>query len=360
MKTIKSKALKTTFDHQSLIDWFKANRRKLPWRGEKLDPYAVWVSEVMLQQTQVSVVIPYFKRWMENFPSVTALAKAPLDEVIKCWEGLGYYSRARNLHAGAQFITKHYHGCLPTEAEELLKIKGLGPYTVGAICSFAYHQKIPAVDGNVIRVLCRVFNLHEDIGQSKTVKQLNHLAASILPTDEHWLLNEGLIELGALICTKRPQCEKCPIRSSCKAFENSTQELLPVKKKKTQYEQLFRGVAIIRYQNQLLIKRGQAGEIMSDLHEFPYMDSSAPEISFQSLQNHFRDLFDLELHFEKELHLVKHSFTRFRAQLHPFAFQVNRLKTIQGYEWKTPEEIRSLAFSSGHRRVLKQLKGFLS
>jgi len=168
---------------QALKRWFLEVQRDFPWR-EDPSPYRVWVSEVMLQQTRAEVVVPYFERWMARFPTVEVLAEAPLDEVIKLWEGLGYYSRARNLHQGAQQIVRDYGGKLPNSADKLKKIKGIGPYTVGAILSFAFHQKVPAVDGNVLRVMSRYQRIEEDIAKQKTVKMIGQRVAEILPEKE--------------------------------------------------------------------------------------------------------------------------------------------------------------------------------
>src|ERR1700722_10190653 len=180
------------FDIDSLKDWFVREKRDLPWR-ENPSPYAVWISEVMLQQTQASVVIPYFERWMARFPTVAVLAEASQGEVIKMWEGLGYYSRVRHLHQAAKDLMYRYAGDLPRTREGLEGIKGIGPYTRGAILSFAFHQKAAAVDGNVLRVLARYFAIEEEIEKAK--KSITELTESILPEEEPWIVMEGLIEL---------------------------------------------------------------------------------------------------------------------------------------------------------------------
>ena len=183
-------------DFYPLKKWFLIEQRDLPWRKIN-DPYAIWISEIMLQQTQVAVVIPYYLKWMQRFPTIQALAEAESDEVIKMWEGLGYYSRARNLHAGARYLIEFFGGILPNNESDLAKIKGLGPYTIGALLSFAFHQKKAAVDGNVMRVMARCYELDDDIAKSKTQKKIRHLVEEILPEDESWIVNEALIELGA-------------------------------------------------------------------------------------------------------------------------------------------------------------------
>jgi A/G-specific adenine glycosylase len=181
-----------TCEVEKLRSWFLSQRRDLPWR-ENTTPYAVWVSEIMLQQTQVAVVIPYFQRWMDKFPTICSLAAASIEEVIKEWEGLGYYARARNLHAGAQYVVKNHAGELPETEAELRKIKGLGDYTIGAIRSFAFNHKAATVDGNVLRVLARYYGISDDISKMKSVKKFQGLAQSLLPEIEPWIISESLM-----------------------------------------------------------------------------------------------------------------------------------------------------------------------
>ena len=187
-----------------LLEWFEANKRVFPWR-EHPTPYRVWISEVMLQQTRAQVVVSYFDRWMKRFPNVEALAAAPIEEVIKIWEGLGYYSRARNLHKGAQEIVRKHGGRIPNTREALLELPGLGPYTAGAILSFGFHQRATAVDGNVLRVLSRFGWIAEDIGKIAARRKIEALAESLLDEKKPWVSAEALIELGATICLPQPR-----------------------------------------------------------------------------------------------------------------------------------------------------------
>ncbi len=337
-------------DDTALKQWFLAHRRLLPWRQQPT-PYAVWVSEVMLQQTQVAVVIPYFERWMERFPTIEALAKASLDEVIKLWEGLGYYSRARNLHSGAQYVLAHFSGVVPSVEEDLRKIKGLGPYTVGAIRAFAFKQKAAAVDGNVLRVLARFFNIHDPINSTTTIRTLRSLANEVLPNDEPWLVAEGLIELGATVCRRQPMCELCPLQKGCQAYAQGIQAQLPKKEGKVSIERLFRSVAVIKSQQGLLLRKCEKGEIMSDLHEFPYLDTTE-----QSLHHHaWKEALPLALEWECSLSPIQQTFTRYRVRLDPVVFTCDQPHNIPGYQWKGWDELARLAFSSGHRRILQTL-----
>jgi len=346
--------MKLPFDSKALKGWFRSEKRDLPWRLNPT-PYAVWVSEVMLQQTQVTVVIPYFERWMCRFPSVKKLAESPLDDVIEQWEGLGYYSRARNLHEGAKYVLEHHQGALPSTQKELEKIKGLGPYTVGAILSFAFHQKVPAVDGNVIRVLSRLFNVKDDIAKLKTVRQLRELASEILPDKEPWIVSEALIELGATVCTKKPKCGECPLQSFCEAYTQGVAETLPYKSTKIRIVPLYRAVAVVTYEDKLLIQRGKKGEIMSDLHEFPYFEISASGMSVTELHQQVQDRFQLEVEHFGSLPEVSHSFTRYRVRLSPALFKCLHHRVIPEYDWVPFSKVKELAFSSGHRRILKEV-----
>jgi A/G-specific adenine glycosylase len=339
---------------KSLADlkkWFLEQRRDMPWRDSPT-PYAVWVSEVMLQQTQVAVVIPYFLHWMELFPTIESLAQASSEQVIKAWEGLGYYSRARNLHAGARYVLEKHNGILPDSYEELAQIKGLGPYTIGAILSFAFHKKAAAVDGNVVRVLTRLLGISDDISKPKTIDQLRCQVLALLPEHEPWVINEALIELGATVCQKKARCGACPLKNECRAYIMGTADQLPYKSAKTQYEKLERTVAVISCKGHYLVRRSEEGEIMKDLHQFLYFDSVMEP---QQLGGKLKQEWTLELNKIDALEQVNHSFTKYRVKLHPFLCTVKELTPVKGYDWRSHEDLQQLAFSSGHRRIWAQL-----
>ncbi|WP_154987320.1 A/G-specific adenine glycosylase [Laceyella tengchongensis] len=216
---------------RELLDWYNRNRRDLPWRKDQ-DPYKIWVSEIMLQQTRVDTVIPYFQRFIEQFPTLDDLAKAPEEQVIKAWEGLGYYSRVKNLHAAVKEVSAHYGSRVPDDLETISKLKGIGPYTAGAVLSIAYNKKAAAVDGNVMRVFSRLFALTDDIALASTRKKMEHIALQLIPEDAPGDFNQALMELGALICTpSSPQCLFCPLQSVCNAYAEGIEEELPRKKK---------------------------------------------------------------------------------------------------------------------------------
>ena len=284
----------------------------------------------MLQQTQASVVIPYFERWMESFPTISALAQAPQDEVIKLWEGLGYYARARHLHAAARQIERDYGGELP---RDLSGIKGIGPYTRGAIRSLAFHERSAAVDGNVRRVLSRFF----------AAADISHLAEEILPFEEPWLIAEGLIELGALVCKRKPECRHCPLRSECKAYAQAETHLYPPKKVRPKTTHLKRHVGVIVHQDHILLTRGEKGKVMSDLYEFPFVDVT------EDIEKHL----NLRLTPLKSLPEQRHTFTRYRVQLLPYLYRAEERPAR--FLWRERASLMALPFSSGHRRILNQL-----
>ena len=204
-----------------LLNWYASNARRLPWRGTQ-DPYAIWVSEIMLQQTRVDTVVPYYNRWMEQFPDIHSLADAPLQAVLVAWEGLGYYSRARNLHRAAQLVVAEYSGTLPSGAKELQRLPGIGRYTAGAIRSFAFHKDAPILDTNVRRVFQRFFGISGDPFRSPTKHQLWWLAKHVIPTGRGYIFNQALMDFGALVCTARkPQCPRCIYSQDCRYYSNS-------------------------------------------------------------------------------------------------------------------------------------------
>ena len=337
-----------------LKKWFLKEKRDLPWRKNPT-PYQVWVSEVMLQQTQVSVVIPYFERWMSRYPSIKDLAEAPLTEIIKVWEGLGYYSRVRNLHAGAKYIVEYFGGEVPSSEEDLKKIKGLGPYTIGAILSFAFKKRATAVDANVMRVLARFYRYEEDISKPKSVSHLRNLAAETLPESDTWIFNEALIELGAVICSRKPKCVECPLSGDCQAYKEGKEHDLPIKLKKIKTEYLYRSVLVLRHNDEFLVMQGEKGKVMHDLHEFPYETTDEFGMTIEEIQKLIEKKLKLKVRFESCLQEERHSFTKYQVTLKPISFHVTHKKSVSGYQWMSIEKLKDLAFSSGHRRIFKKL-----
>lgn len=331
-----------SFVSEKLRKWFFLNRRALPWR-ENPSPYEVWVSEVMLQQTQVNVVIPYFKKWMELFPTISSLAVASIEEVIKAWEGLGYYSRARNLKKGAEYLYEQHGGELPDSYTALQEVKGLGPYTIGAILSFAFKKKVPAVDGNVLRVLSRFFSIEDPIDKGKTQKRIRELCLSILPDYEPWIVMEALIELGALVCQKKAKCNECPLTHQCQG--KSKADLLPNKSKREKTVHLYRDVAVIYSGTELLLQKGIKGKVMADLWEFPYFERGA----------NIEDILGIFLTPKRALQEVSHGFTKYKAFLYPHLYEGEKTPLLN-YFWIPFDTVIKIPFSSGHRRIIHYLR----
>ena len=339
--------MKKRIDIAALHEWFEENRRPFPWRDNPT-PYRVWISEIMLQQTRASVVIPYFERWMQLFPDPLMLARSPLEAVIKAWEGLGYYGRARHLHEGARQIAAQFSGKIPSKREHLEKIKGLGPYMVNAILSFAFHQRAAAVDGNTARVLVRHFLIEDDIHRHAVKKQLQLLADEILDDKKPWMSAEALIELGATLCQSKPMCDFCPLQSTCRALKENRVEELPIKSKEAPVTILMRSVAVIEENNAVLLRKNQSGKVMADLYEFPYFEGLS-----HPLPQHISSLWGLNTTFVRSLPFVQHSFTRYLAQLFPIHLRAAERKPIKDFEWIHLDNVGSLPFSAGHRRVLE-------
>ncbi len=332
----------------SLEEWFLENQRDFPWRKER-SPYRVWISEVMLQQTRASVVIPYFNRWMDHFPDVKALYNASIEEVIKLWEGLGYYSRARNIHRAAKEIVERFGGEIPSSYEELISIRGFGPYTVGAILSFGFKKRAPAVDGNVARVLSRYFCIEEEITKVSVRKKIEELAESLLDKKSPWITAEALIELGATLCGKKPLCGSCPLFSSCRGRSCGKAEFLPLKKRAPQTTELLRTVFLIEVSSCFLVKKQEEGKVMGGLYEFPYVEG---RLEMDLAKKVVKGWGGKSVCFVSRLRDVSHTFTRYKARLSPFLFQCDPFFPLEGYEWVKKKELDALPFSSGHR-ILK-------
>jgi A/G-specific adenine glycosylase len=377
LKTQNSKLQKLT---GLLLDWFSPNARDLPWRRTR-DPYAIWVSEIMLQQTQVKTVIPFWNRWMRELPTIEAVAKASPAKIHKLWEGLGYYTRVRNLQKAAKQIAqsgkrkakKGNSGCrFPEKFDEVLALPGIGRYTAGAICSIAFNEAVPILDGNVIRVLTRIFGIAENPKEKETNARLWKLAKDLVaraktlrwgetpgepahvdacPTKHQDCshLNQSLMELGALVCTPRnPQCPICPVKKLCVAFQDNRVEELPNlgKREKTTARRFV--AFVVERDGKCLVRQRPAGVVNAHLWEFPNDEHNG----FKSTA---REMFMCEFGFVppelSPLLTVKHSITRYRITLEAFAISMKRLPPKSRGFWKTPAQMRRLAFTAAHKKL---------
>ncbi len=301
-----------------LLDWYRGAARQLPWRGSG-DPYAIWVSEIMLQQTRVETVIPYYQRWMAQFPTVQALAAAPEQAVLKAWEGLGYYSRARNLHRAAGVIVERYSGRFPEEAAELRELPGVGRYTAGAIASMAFGNDEPALDGNIRRVLARLFDVALPARSPEGEARLWELAAEHLPGGQAGDYNQALMDLGALICVPRaPACLICPLAGMCLAFARGTQAERPVLARKPAVPHYLVTAAIIQRDGQVLIARRPENGLLGGLWEFPGGKLEDGEDLPACLRREIAEELGATVEVGEQFGIYRHAYTHFRVTLHAF------------------------------------------
>ncbi len=306
---------------QSLLAWYHENRRQMPWREEP-SPYRIWISEIMLQQTRVDTVIPYFNRFMERYPDIISLASSDEEELLKYWEGLGYYSRIRNIHITAKNLVQNYNGQLPTTYDELIKLKGIGDYTAGAIASEAFHEKVAAVDGNVFRVMARLSGDPEDLREVRTQKRLKEKVVTILPDQEVGDFNQALIELGALICVPRgePKCDKCPVSKHCLAKARGEQMEIPYKSKAKKRRIENRTIFLLYYEKEWAIVKREEGRFLEGLYEFPSMEGHVDESQAEGwLQD--RGLEMLAIHGLKERKVI---FSHIEWHLKSYIIKVNQ------------------------------------
>lgn len=348
-----------------LLNWWDKGHASLPWRGLR-DPYPIWVSEIMAQQTQLATVIPYWKRWLARFPTVADLATAPLDDVLKLWEGLGYYSRARNLHTAAQMVMADYDGDMPKSAAELQKLKGIGRYTAAAIASICFDEPVAVLDGNVIRVLSRLYDLPHDVTQTATKKKLWEMAEAIVPQQRPGDYNQALMELGQTVCTpKSPKCLLCPLREPCLARQRGTQLERPVKppRKKIPHYDV---VAAVIWKDRIgsgrfLIAQRPLDGLLGGLWEFPGGKLEADETLAQALVREIQEELNVEVKplSEEPFTVVKHAYTHFRITLHAIhaQFQGGEIEHlgVKDHAWVTAGDLENYAFAVTDQKIIKAL-----
>lgn len=356
----------------ALIAWHEAHQRDLPWRSQpagQREPYAVWVSEIMAQQTRIETVVDYFNRWMAQFPSIKALAAADQQDVLKAWEGLGYYSRARNLHKAAQLVVAEHDGQLPRERKALLALPGIGEYTVGAILSTAFGQAEPILDGNVKRVISRLFDIDKPINEADTLKTLWGKATELVqaaPEESAGVFNEGLMELGASLCTPRnPRCLICPVNQFCTATANGTQHerpVMPVRKRTPHFDVaagvIWRGEP---FESQLLIAQRPQDGMLGGLWEFPGGKLDPEDVDLAGcLQREIKEELNGEIEVWEKITTVKHAYTHFRITLHAFhaRYVSGELQTIgcDDFRWIDFTELAAFPFPVTDRKIIEALE----
>jgi A/G-specific adenine glycosylase len=292
-------AKKNNIFQDKLRAWYKKNQRDLPWRNSN-DPYVIWLSEIILQQTRVAQGLPYFNKFLEVFPNVNAFAIANEDEILRLWQGLGYYSRARNMHATAKYINTELNGIFPTNYQGLLKLKGVGSYTAAAIASFAYNESVAVLDGNVYRVLSRIFGVYTDITSPDGKKVFSKLANELLPAFDSAIHNQAIMEFGALQCTPSPNCDNCPLNLKCYAFTNKEQSNLPVKLKKLKITNRFFYYFIFEFGGKIFMKKRTGKGIWEGLFELYLIEKEEQtrlEVIFEepSMKSYLQNASNIEI-----------------------------------------------------------------
>lgn len=342
---------------KDLIDWYVSERRDLPWRIDQ-DPYKIWVSEVMLQQTRVDTVIPYFEAFVNRFPTIEALAVADEMEVLKAWEGLGYYSRARNLQAGVREVYENHNSKVPKDLKTISKLKGVGPYTAGAILSIAYGKAEPAVDGNVMRVMSRILSISDDIAKPKTRKTFESEVRKIMPGNHASEFNQGLMELGAVICTpKSPKCLLCPVQSHCRAFSEGKQDELPVKGKKKPPKLVRMAVGVVENDHhEVLIRRRPQSGLLAGLWEFPGFEVSKTGKQEQ-LDVQMAERYGAKVEWMLRLRNIQHVFTHLKWELAVYKGRITESLTEQSnLKWVPVEKLSDYPFPVSHQKIILMIR----
>ncbi len=312
---------------ERLLAWFGERKRDLPWRKNK-NPYHVWVSEIMLQQTRVETVIPYFERFIARFPTIHDLAEAPEADVLKMWEGLGYYSRARNLQAAVREVQASYGGVVPSDAVQIATLKGVGPYTAGAILSIAYDVPEPAVDGNVLRVMTRYKLLYDDIAKAKTRVRIENILRPLIPLQAPGDFTQALMELGSLVCVpKNPKCDICPVAADCEAKLAGVQSELPVKTKAKQPRAEFRAVAFVQRmiggERKFLLRRRPEQGLLAGLWECPHIEHDDTQTDIPLLSEHCAAEYGIPMQRSERMPDFEHVFSHIHWHLRVYRFHVD-------------------------------------
>jgi len=344
-----------------IIEWFQANKRDLPWRQTN-DPYKIWVSEIMLQQTRVDTVIPYYKRFLNQFPTVFDLANASQQEVLKCWEGLGYYSRGRNLHHASKEVVEKFDGKLPTTWKEITTLKGIGPYTASAILSIAFQKKYAVVDGNVIRVLSRYYGLKNDIRKTSTKQTIQNFADDLIPENNPGDFNQAVMELGATVCTpQNPDCNNCILSVECIANKSAQTEIIPYKSpaKKIPHYNIAVGL-ILNDNNELLIALRPNESMLGGLWEFPGGKQKESESLKETTSRELKEELGIDVEVFSKFQDLNHTYSHFKITMHAFWCRITNgepePKSSQKIQWVSLDEIDQFPFPKANKTIIKRLK----
>ena len=346
---------------QDLQDWFSKNKRALPWRQTE-DWYAVFLSEFLLQQTRVEQALPFYTKFIKRFPDIHALAEADEQEILRLWNGLGYYSRARNLLKAAGILVKDFEAEFPRNYHQALRLPGIGPYTASAILSIAFGQALPVVDGNVVRVLTRYFAISADVRKSATQKLIYKKACLLLNPDAPGLHNETLMEVGALICKpKNPACRACPLFDGCRARQQGIVETLPKKSPAKKKKIIRQYTLIIQSDNQYLIRQRPAKGLLASLWEFPFLEVSSLNHSAARLHKLLEKEIEGQATATRIFEAMKHEYSHISLHYKPLLILISKkslIKNMQG-KWLTGEELNDFPIHAAHRKIIQSQNGLL-
>lgn len=349
------------FRHR-LLQWFDGNQRSLPWR-ETYDPYHVWISEIMGQQTQLDRVAQYFRRWIGQFPDIVSVTEAPEQAILKVWEGLGYYSRARNIQRAARLMVASGNPSVPADFDALLALPGIGPYTAAAILSIAYNLPVPLRDANVERLFARLADIDRPLKQAATQKRLAILAQTLLDQASPRMYNQGLMELGALVCTpKNPACERCPVHLHCRALKADTVEFRPLPTNKQKKIEILMACGILQYQGRIFIQQRLADDIWGGLWEFPGGRLEDGETPLDAAMREVAEETGWEVAKLLPFKTVVHHYTRYRVTLHGFFGRMDALPgdplltAAQQSAWVPLAQLREYPYPAGHRMLVEALQ----
>lgn len=337
---------------KELLQWNRQyNKRQMPWKGEK-DPYRIWLSEIMMQQTRVEQGLKYYQNFVSTFPDVNALADAPDEKVFKVWEGLGYYSRCRNLIHTAQYVSRKLNGVFPNNYDDLLALKGVGAYTAAAIGSFAYNLPYAVLDGNVFRVLSRIFDNETPIDSTAGKKEFSALAQSILPKQYAGGYNQAIMDFGAIICKPSPVCDACFFNHACLAYRSGKQQLLPIKDKKTELKTRWLNYFVVQCGEEVLVQQRSGKDIWHGLHQFFLIETNKSYSSIKLLQLFEKESGITEYSFSEEWK-AKQALSHRVVHFHFSRLRVKRKKRVAGYEWMKLSQVKELAFPRALQLVIE-------
>lgn len=341
----------SVFPSKELVKWFEKNQRPLPWRKD-YNPYHVWISEIMAQQTRIDQMLPYYDRFLKKFSTVKILADAPPQDVLKMWEGLGYYSRARNLHEAAKHVMKNYGGEIPPSKEKLQALKGFGPYISSAVASIAFNENVPVVDGNVLRVVTRYWGILEDVSLPKTRLSIETKLRENFPNGSARAFNQGIMELGALVCTPdSPSCGECPLKKGCFAFAHSRQDDFPVKAKKKKSSTKHFAMLVLEKDGKYgLVQR--TTQLLHGMWEFPMVEYHPLTDSAETIEKKFQKE-GFEVKVGKGLHSVSHQYSHFNQEVSLF---IPRSYSNLPIEWVSIAQLQARPLSKVQRKVLDFLR----